>query len=127
MNMRQFNSAAAPAPRGGYSQVVEVTGAQRIVFISGQIPETSAGNIPSEFREQAELAWKNVFIQLEAANMTAANLAKVTTFLSAREYALVNREVRQHALGQHAPALTVIIAGIFDERWLLEIEAVAVA
>lgn len=29
--------------------------------------------------------------------------------------------------GSHAPALTVIITGIFDEKWLLEIEAVAVA
>jgi hypothetical protein len=28
-------------------------------------------------------------------------------------------------LGQHAPALTVLIAGIFDEAWLLEIEAIA--
>ena len=30
-------------------------------------------------------------------------------------------------LGSHQPALTVIITGIFDEAWLLEIEAVAVA
>ncbi len=28
-------------------------------------------------------------------------------------------------LGTHSPALTVIITGIFDEKWLLEIEAVA--
>jgi 2-iminobutanoate/2-iminopropanoate deaminase len=28
-------------------------------------------------------------------------------------------------LGAHRPALTVIITGIFDEKWLLEIEAVA--
>jgi len=26
---------------------------------------------------------------------------------------------------RHAPALTVIITGIFDEKWLLEIEAPA--
>jgi hypothetical protein len=30
-------------------------------------------------------------------------------------------------LGSHAPALTVIITGIFDEKWLLEIEATAAA
>jgi hypothetical protein len=30
-------------------------------------------------------------------------------------------------LGGREPALTVVIAGIFDEAWLLEIEAVAVA
>ena len=52
---------------------------------------------------------------------------KVTTFLASREHAEANREARQHALGVHTPALTVIITGIFDERWLLEIEAIAVA
>jgi 2-iminobutanoate/2-iminopropanoate deaminase len=56
-----------------------------------------------------------------------ANLVKVTTFLSSREYAIANREVRNEVLGTHSPALTVIITGIFDEKWLLEIEAVAAA
>jgi hypothetical protein len=42
-----------------------------------------------------------------------------------RDYALANREIRQEVLGSHAPALTVIITGIFDEKWLLEIEAPA--
>jgi 2-iminobutanoate/2-iminopropanoate deaminase len=30
-------------------------------------------------------------------------------------------------LGERAPALTVIITGIYDEAWLLEIEAIAAA
>jgi 2-iminobutanoate/2-iminopropanoate deaminase len=59
--------------------------------------------------------------------MSVANLVKVTVFLSSRDYALANREIRQEVLGSHAPALTVIITGIFDEKWLLEIEATAAA
>jgi hypothetical protein len=39
----------------------------------------------------------------------------------------VNRKVRQEILGDLSPALTVVIAEIFDEAWLLEIEAVAAA
>jgi len=57
--------------------------------------------------------------------MTVANLIKVTIFLSSREYATQNRDIRREVLGAHSPALTVIITGIFDEKWLLEIEAVA--
>ena len=38
-----------------------------------------------------------------------------------------NRRVRQEVLGERSPALTVIVTGIFDERWLVEIEAVAAA
>ena len=59
--------------------------------------------------------------------MTLDNLVKVTTFLSSRDHALANREIRLRRLAGRQPALTVIVAGIFDEAWLVEIEAVAVA
>lgn len=65
--------------------------------------------------------------QLEAENMTVANLSKITIFLWSREYAETNSSVRQEFLGNNRPALTVIITGIFDEKWLLEIEAVAIS
>jgi hypothetical protein len=35
--------------------------------------------------------------------------------------------LRQEILGDRSPALTIVIAGIFDSAWLLEIEAVAAA
>ncbi len=125
MKMTTVNADSAPRAAGGYSQAVAVSGAERLLFISGQIPENTAGNVPSEFSEQARLVWRNVFSQLGAAGMTVANLVKVTIFLSSREYAVQNRDIRQEVLGAHSPALTVIITGIFDEKWLLEIEAVA--
>lgn len=124
---KSINSTAAPHPVGGYSQAFEIQGAQRILFVSGQVPETRDGHVPADFRSQAKLVWSNLLAQLEAASMSVENLAKVTIFLSSREHATPNREVRTEFLGTRAPALTVIIAGIFDPRWLLEIEAYAVA
>ena len=53
------------------------------------------------------------------------DLVKVTTFLADRRDAAENRRVRQEVLGGRSPALTVVVAGIFDERWLVEIEAMA--
>jgi enamine deaminase RidA (YjgF/YER057c/UK114 family) len=125
MILKSFNAASAPQPVGNYSQAVEVTGAGRLLFISGQIPVTAQGELPAGFHAQARLAWANVVAQLDAAGMSIANLIKVTIFLSSRDYAMPNREVRREVLGTHAPAMTVIIAGIFDSDWLLEIEAVA--
>ena len=58
--------------------------------------------------------------------MAAHNLAKVTVFLSDRQYREANARIRHEILGGHSPALTVIITGIYDEAWLLEIEAIAV-
>jgi enamine deaminase RidA (YjgF/YER057c/UK114 family) len=54
-----------------------------------------------------------------------SNLVKVTVFLSDRCYREENYKIRKEILGEHSPALTIIITGIYDERWLLEIEAIA--
>lgn len=59
--------------------------------------------------------------------MTERNLVKVTVFLSDRAYREANAAIRAETLGDHRPALTVIITGIYDERWLVEIEAIAAA
>ena len=100
---------------------------QRFLFVSSQIHASVSGEVPEGFQARAKLVWANVLAQFEAAGMSVNNLVKVTTFLSSREYAIPNREARQEALGKHAPAPTVIIAGIFDDKWLLEIEAIAAA
>jgi enamine deaminase RidA (YjgF/YER057c/UK114 family) len=80
---------------------------------------------PTSFKEQCRLAWSNIDAQLRAAGMSLDNLVKVTTFLADRKYGIENGAVRRDVLGDRRPSLTVIIAGIFDDAWLLEIEAVA--
>jgi 2-iminobutanoate/2-iminopropanoate deaminase len=127
MDKRIINAPDAPAPLGGYAQALEVTGARRTLYISGQIPAMTDGRVPQGFKEQCRLAWANIEAQLRAADMTLNNLVKVTTYLSDRLYAPENRAVREEVLGECRAALTVIITGIFDEVWLLEIEAVATA
>ena len=64
---------------------------------------------------------------MRAAGMGLDNIVKHTTLLADRQYWSQNSEVSREILGHLSPALTVIIAGIYDERWLLEIEAIAVA
>ncbi len=125
MQSTPVNSPLAPGPSGGYSQALDVQGSTRWLYVSGQIPVDRAGAVPSGFAEQADLVWANILAQLDAAGMGVANLVKVTTFLSSRQCADENGQARRRALGSHAPALTVVIAGIYDEAWLLEIEAIA--
>lgn len=125
MNKRLLNAPDAPVPMGGYSQAVEVSGVRRTLYISGQIPVSRDGGLPQGFRAQCRLVWANIEAQLRVANMTVDNIVKLTTFLSDRRYGQENREVRREVLGDRLPASTVIVAGIFDEAWLLEIEAIA--
>ena len=122
-----INASDAPAAQGGYSQAVAVEGASRLLFVSGQIPVDRDGHIPDGYTAQCRLAWSNVEAQLAAAGMTLDNLVKVTTFMADRRYGMENRAVRQAVLGARAPATTVVVAGIFDEAWLVEIEAIAAA
>ena len=127
MKIRCLNSPDVASPPGGYSQSIELSDFNRLLFVSGQVPSTQEGKVPATFEAQAALTWENLIHQLEAADMTVKNLVKVTIFLASREYNLRNRAVRKQYLGDHAPAQSVLITGIFDESWLLEIEAIAAA
>jgi 2-iminobutanoate/2-iminopropanoate deaminase len=121
------NAPDAPQTSGRYSQAVEVMGATRTLYVSGQIPLDAQGHVPAAFADQAKLTWANIEAQLRAAGMDLGNIVKVTTFLGDRAYAEENSRIRREALGELAPALTVIICGIYDPAWLLEIECVAAA
>ena len=125
--IRPLTGDGSPPVEGSYPQAVEVTGPSRCLYLSGQIPVAPDGSLAADFTGQCEQVWDNIETQLAAAGMTLDNLVKVTTFLSDRRYALENREVRVRRLAGRQPALTVIVAGIFDEAWLVEIEAVAAA
>ncbi|MEN3386108.1 MAG: 2-iminobutanoate/2-iminopropanoate deaminase [Hyphomicrobiales bacterium] len=125
MQTRPINAPDAVASVSAYAQALEVTDFKRLLMISGQIPVRPDGSLPEDFATQCRVAWSNVEAQLRAAGLTLDNLIKVTIFLSDRRYALDNRRIRDEVLGGRRIALTAIITGIFDEKWLLEIEAVA--
>ena len=116
------------APTGQtYAQASLVTDATRWLFVSGQVPADPKGQVPADYPSQYRLAWHNVEAQLKAAGMGFDNLVKVTIFLSDRALIAQSGGLRRSILGERSPALTIVIAGIYDNAWLLEIEAVAAA
>ena len=125
MKRENVNAKNAPQPRGGYSQAVRLENFERLVFVSGQVPLNSDDVLPDGFEAQARQVWLNIDAQLKAAGMSKADIVKVTMYLSDRHHTMANREIRAEYLGSLAPAMTVVIAGIFDESWLLEVEVVA--
>ena len=125
--IRPLTGDGSPPVEGSYPQAVEVTGPSRWLYLSGQIPVAPDGSLAADFTGQCDQVWTNIETQLAAAGMTLDNLVKVTTFLSDRAYAEQNRAVRLRRLAGRQPALAVIITGIFDAGWLVEIEAVAAA
>ena len=125
MKRDNINALNAPQPRGGYSQAVSVEDFRRMLFVSGQIPVTSDDVLPEGFEAQARQVWLNVDAQLKAAGMSKTDIVKVTTYLADRQHVVANREIRNDYLGSLAPAMTVVITGIFDSAWLMDVEVVA--
>jgi 2-iminobutanoate/2-iminopropanoate deaminase len=120
-----LQSPDAPAVSGAYAQAVRLVGARELLFVSGQIPVDMAGEVPESFGDQCRLVWRNIAAQLAAGGMSLADIVKVTTFLASRDHRAENGAIRQEVLGECSPALTVVIAEIYDPRWLLEIEVIA--
>lgn len=114
-------------PRGTYAESLEVSGANRLLFISGQVPTDDDGTAPEDFGRQCRNAWRRVLAVLDDHGMKVEHLVKVTTFLRDRGDRDENRAVRQDVLGDHKPALTVIVADLYEADWRVEIEAIAMA
>lgn len=127
MQIRAINSKQTPIVRSGYTQALEVRNSTRRVYVSGQIPMTREGNVPTSFEGQARLVWNNVLAQLRKADMEITNIMKINTFISDRKYNPQNRAIKKEILGDHTPALTGIICGIYDENWFLEVDVIAEA
>jgi len=124
--MRHLNPENLPQPAGPYTQATLVDGAGAWLHVSGQVGIDSTGVAPADFAAQAELAWGNVVRALEAAGMGMQHVVKTTTFLVDRADAVTMRAVRLRHLGESRPASTlVLVAGLLDEAWRIEVEAIA--
>jgi 2-iminobutanoate/2-iminopropanoate deaminase len=124
---RDINSELASKPASTYSQAIEVTGASRLLFISGQVGSEVDGTIPPGMEEQARLAWRNLGAQLAAAGMGFDNLVKVTMIVTDATEIPASRAARAEALGDRRPASTLIVGGLANPAYKIEIEGMACA
>lgn len=110
-----------------YVHAMEVVGAKRLLFVAGTMGLDAKGEPPPSLDAQLELIWSNIRTILASADMTTANIVRLTSYLTDRAYADANAAARIRALGDRRIPTTAIIVGTLDPRWLLEIEIVAAA
>ncbi|MEL6313956.1 MAG: RidA family protein [Pseudomonadota bacterium] len=125
MTIKRINAEDGPAAFGAYVQALEVRDTTRRLYVSGQAPVRPDGTLPATFKEQAETVWDNILAQLRAADMGPEHIVHATTYLTDRRYRDENRDVRMAKLNGHTCAMTVVLAGMFEDGWLLEIDAIA--
>jgi enamine deaminase RidA (YjgF/YER057c/UK114 family) len=117
-----------PAYEAVFAHGVEVAAGARTLFVSGQVGVDRDGRtVAGGFEPQCAQAIANVAAVLGSAGMTLADIVKITVYLTRREDIPRLRDMRAAHLAV-APAVTmVLVAGLHDPEWLVEIEAVAAA
>jgi 2-iminobutanoate/2-iminopropanoate deaminase len=124
--LKHIETSDAPKPFSNYSQAVEISGGARILHIAGQVGVDVDGNIPAEERLQHELAWRNVLAILKSQDMTARHLVDCHVFITNPQSVGLYREIRDRMLEGARPAATlVVVAGLADPRFKVEVAAVA--
>ena len=112
-----------PKPVSHYCHVVR---ADRHIWVSGTVVMKQDGSIPESTVEQFRIALASVDACLRHAGATAAQVVKVTVFMTdISERPLIN-PLRIEYFGEHRPASTLVeVTALIDPRLKVEIEAVA--
>ncbi len=108
-----------------YVHAMEVRGAERLLFVAGTMGLDPGGTPGATLAEQLDLVWSNIRAILAAADMTVANIVRLTSYLRDASYAEANAAARVAALGGRVVPTTAIVAETLVSDWLVEIEVVA--
>ena len=127
-NVRHSNPAGMQQPTG-YSQVVEVNGPHRLVFVAGQTGVDTGGKAAKGFRAQITQAYANISAALASVGGSMGNVVRLTTYVTDIEQnADIYREVRAATFRRDAlPASTLVqVVRLADPAYLVEIDAIAI-
>jgi 2-iminobutanoate/2-iminopropanoate deaminase len=122
------NPPKVAASDGHFSQAVEVTAGNRLLFISGQVPRDVNGATvgKGDMTAQADQVFANLRDILAAHGSGFDRAIKATIFVS--DVALVPQlmAVRQRYYGAAKPASTLVaVSALGHPHWLLEVELIA--
>jgi 2-iminobutanoate/2-iminopropanoate deaminase len=113
-----------------FSHVVEVEGG-RLIFVSGQVPVDAQRRLTTrEFRSQVEKVFDNLQAALESVGASFSSIVKTTNYLTDVGQAAIFREVREARFAQlktRPASTTVVVKGLVDSEYLIEIEVIAAA
>lgn len=126
MASRTHNPDGVFPPYANYAHAVEVSADSRLLFISGLNGfEADGRTMPQDFESQADLVWSHLERILAAAGMSITDLVSLRFYLADPSLDPANVAMLKRRLGQHHAARTVVCAGLLDDGWLIEVEAIA--
>jgi enamine deaminase RidA (YjgF/YER057c/UK114 family) len=111
-----------------FSLATRTTGS-RLLHISGQVAQGPDGQTvgKGEIENQTVQVLENMKALVEQAGGTLADVARIVVYLTSRDHLPTVMEVRRRYFRQPYPATTaVVVAGLANAEWMVEIEGTAV-
>ncbi|MCZ6535059.1 MAG: RidA family protein [Chloroflexi bacterium] len=124
MALERINPSNLAQPRG-YTHVVK---AGNTVYIAGQVGRRSDGTLAgSDIGSQTDQVFKNLGAALASVGAGFENVTKITVFLTHREDIPGFRTARdKHVTGEPPASTLVLISGLAEPEFRVEVEATAV-
>ena len=127
-----ITSSKAPQPLGAYSMAMSVS-PRKLIYIAGQVSVDSSGSLVGKGNvvAQTRQALKNIGHVLAAAGASFSDVVEFTTYVvgrpSVQGYIQGRSEVYpdMYPDGDFPPNTLLVVAGLVNEDFLVEIKAVA--
>jgi enamine deaminase RidA (YjgF/YER057c/UK114 family) len=124
MERRRISSGSPFEPTIGFSRALRI--GDRVI-VSGTAPVWPDGSCPDDAAVQADRCLQIIGEALTAAGAQFADVVRTRMFLTAAADADAVGVAHGRVFGDYRPAATmVVVAGLLDPRWRVEIEAEAV-
>jgi len=124
--VNQITTDKAPPPFSNYSQATSIPADASFVFVSGQVGVDTDGVLAQGEEAQHEQCWRNILAILEASGLGPNDILDVTGYVTGPSGLPLFRQARDKMLGGAKAASTLlIISGLANPDWLVEISVVA--
>jgi enamine deaminase RidA (YjgF/YER057c/UK114 family) len=110
----------------GFSRALRAGAGERVI-VSGTAPVWPDGSCPDDAGVQARRCFEIIEAALREAGASLADVVRTRVYLTSAEDAAAVGAVHGELLGAVRPAATmVVVAGLLDPAWKVEVEAEAV-
>ncbi|MGC4111669.1 MAG: RidA family protein [Nocardioides sp.] len=124
MERRHARSGSPYEDTIGFSRAVRLGD---VVSVSGTTPVWPDGHVDPDPAVQARRCWEIVVAALAELGATPADVVRTRQYLVRADLADAVGAVHAEVFGDIRPASTmIVVAGLLDPRWLVEVEADAV-
>lgn len=128
--IKAIETTAAPKAIGPYSQAVVVHSAQKLIFVSGQLPvDLATGKlIEGTAAEMTRTILDSIKAILHHAGSSMEHVVKVEIFCTdlKKDFAAINEEYGKHFTGAIKPARQTIQVAALPFGAIIEISCIAV-